>query len=173
MLDSKARRGFFRFLIAASAILPLSVFSSRRAASDDIKSTNARKDSTSILNPWTWQNEHGFVQGRKVGAGTTIYCSGQTSVDEAGNPMHKGDMAKQIELALDNLEKVLAEGGASLGNVVRTTYYVADMNAYFAASKVLISRYKARDCRATSTLIEVKSLFHPDILFEIEAIAHI
>lgn len=140
---------------------------------DEPKSTTASKDSSSILNPWSWQNEYGFVQGRKVGAGTTIYCSGQTSVDEAGNPMHKGDMAKQIELALNNLEKVLAEGGANLGNVVRTIYYVADMKAYFPASKVLLSRYKARDCRATSTLIEVKALFHPDILFEIEAIAHV
>lgn len=153
--------------------MPLSAFWTKRAVADDIKKADARKDGPSILNPWSWQNEHGFVQGRKVGAGTTIYCSGQTSVDEAGNPMHKGDMAKQIALALDNLEKVLAEGGATLGNVVRTTYYVTDMKAYFAASKVLTSRYKERDCRATSTLIEVKALFDPDIVFEIEATAHL
>lgn len=126
-----------------------------------------------IINPWTWQDEHGFVHARKVPTGTTIYCSGQTSVDDAGAPVHPGDMAKQIEKSLNNLEKVLAQGGASLANVVRTNLYVLDVKTYFAAMEVLTTRFKETGCRATSTLVEVKGLFHPDIMFEIEATAQL
>jgi enamine deaminase RidA (YjgF/YER057c/UK114 family) len=62
----------------------------------------------------------GFVQGHAVGGGgRTIYCSGQTSVDADGNPVHEGDIAAQMTQALDNVEAVLRESGVSLSDVVR------------------------------------------------------
>lgn len=68
-----------------------------------------------IHNPWTWQDQWGFVQAQSVsGAERTIYCAGQTSVDDDGNPINEGDMRAQIETALDNLERVLEESGSSL-----------------------------------------------------------
>ena len=100
-----------------------------------------------------------------------ILCAGQTSVDADGNPLHKGDMTAQILQAVDNLETVLAEGGAHLGHVVRVTYYVVEMEQFFAAMEHLVQRLEQRGCRPTSTLIGVAALFHPDILFEIEATA--
>ncbi len=37
------------------------------------------------INPWPWSVEMGFHQAVEVSAGTrTLYCSGQTSVDENG-----------------------------------------------------------------------------------------
>ncbi len=72
------------------------------------------------INPWTWQDQFGFVQANAVsGAERTIYCAGQTSVDGDGNPVHEGDMAGQISQALDNVEAVLRESGAALADVVR------------------------------------------------------
>ncbi len=57
------------------------------------------------INPWTWQDAMGFVQAMELGpAKRTLLCSGQTSVDANGAPVHAGDMAAQLRLAVANLE---------------------------------------------------------------------
>ncbi len=46
-----------------------------------------------IINPWTWQDQFGYVQGNDVsGAKRLVFCSGQTSVDAEGRSVHPGDM---------------------------------------------------------------------------------
>ena len=61
-----------------------------------------------IINPWTWQDQFAFVQANEIShEKRTLICAGQTSNDELGNPLFPGDMAKQIEMALNNLETVL------------------------------------------------------------------
>ena len=57
-----------------------------------------------IINPWTWQDQYGFVQANEVtGATRMLVCSGQTAFDAQGNPTHAGDMGKQIGLALTRI----------------------------------------------------------------------
>ncbi len=125
-----------------------------------------------ILNPWTWQDQFGFVQGHAVASGgRTIYCSGQTSVDADGNPVHEGDMARQMSQALDNLEAVLREAGSGLSDVVRLNYYTTDLDAFFAANDVLAARLAEAGCRPSATLLGVSRLAFPPLLVEIEAIA--
>lgn len=158
------RRHLIKGLLATAALPLLAYTASRSAVASTLKN--------SILNPWRWQDAHGFVQGRVISANARlILCAGQTSVDADGNPLHKDDMAAQILQALDNLETLLAEGGAQLGQVVRVTYYVKDMAQFFEAMPVLTQRLGEKGCHPTSTLIGVAALFHPDILFEIEATA--
>jgi enamine deaminase RidA (YjgF/YER057c/UK114 family) len=125
-----------------------------------------------IVNPWTWQDALGFVQANEVsGAQRTLVCSGQTSVDADGRPVHAGDMAAQIAQAVGNLETVLADGGFALADVVRLTYYTTDVDAFMAGAADGIGRLAAAGCRPASTLLGVSRLFHPDILVEIEATA--
>ena len=124
------------------------------------------------VNPWTWQDQYGFSQAIDVrGAQRTLYCAGQTSVDADGRPQHAGDMAAQVNLALDNLETVLRQAGLGLANVVRLNYYTTDMAAYMENAPVLGARLRAAGCTPSGTLLGVVSLFHPDILVEIEATA--
>src|SRR4029077_17142869 len=86
----------------------------------------------------------GFNQGELIeGAGRTLFCSGQTSVDADGAPQHPGDMAAQLSLALDNLESVLHDAGMGLGNLVRLNFYTTDVDAYLASSGVLRQRLGA------------------------------
>jgi enamine deaminase RidA (YjgF/YER057c/UK114 family) len=92
-------------------------------------------------------------------------------VDENGNPMHAGDMAKQIKLALDNLETVLSQAGLTLGNVVRINYYTTDINAFLNTVPEFAPRLIKAGCKPSSTLLALSSLFHPDIMIEIEATA--
>ncbi len=46
-----------------------------------------------IINPWTWQDQFGFVQANEVsGVQRQLICAGQTTLDADGSPMHVGDM---------------------------------------------------------------------------------
>ena len=54
---------------------------------------------------------------------------------------------------------------------MKVTYFTTDIDRFFQAEKVLVKHLLDHNCYPTSTLVGVKSLFHPDILFEVEAIA--
>jgi enamine deaminase RidA (YjgF/YER057c/UK114 family) len=122
------------------------------------------------INPWKWQDNFGFVQANEVtGAQRTLICSGQTSVDENGTPVHAGDMAAQVNQALDNLETVLKAAGMKLENVVKTTVYTTDMDAFIGAS--MANQARTASTKFASTLIGVTRLAFPALMVEIEAIA--
>lgn len=78
---------------------------------------------------------------------------------------------KQISKALDNLETVLKGSGLSLINVTRLNFYTTDVGAFFEAAASYGARLAAANCKPASTLLGVASLFHPDIMIEIEATA--
>lgn len=125
-----------------------------------------------VVNPWTWQDRLGFVQGKEVvGAERTLYCAGQTSVDENGQPLHEGDMKAQALQALDNLETVLREAGYELSDLVRLTIYVTDLPAYREAAPAVGARLAEAGVRHTSTLLGISRLAMPELLVEIEATA--
>ncbi len=124
------------------------------------------------INPWKWQDALGFVQAFELGgAKKTLVCSGQTSVDGNGKPLHAGDMAAQLTQAIANLETVLKAGGMDLSDVVRLNYYTTDVDAFMAAAPIALPRLVQANCVPASTLLGVARLFHPDIMVEIEATA--
>ena len=125
-----------------------------------------------VVNPWTWQDEFGFVQANEVsGVQRTLLCSGQTSVDADGHAVAVGDMAGQINQALDNLETVLREAGFTLADVGRLNYYATDVDSFFEAAETVGRRLGTAQCRAASTLLGVNRLAFPELLIEIEATA--
>jgi enamine deaminase RidA (YjgF/YER057c/UK114 family) len=125
-----------------------------------------------LVNPWTWQEQAGYEQAVETSrAERTLWCAGQTSVDDEGNPLHEGDMTAQLIQAVDNLEAVLREGGYELSDVVRMNYYVTDIDAFFAAGEALGRRFAESGCRAAGTLLGVQRLAFPQLLAEIEATA--
>ena len=100
-----------------------------------------------------------------------LLCAGQTSNDADGRPLHEGDIKAQIDQALDNLEKVLAEDGMNLSDVVRMNYYTTDMDAMMEAFPDMVARLDEAGCRPSSTLLGVTRLAFPQFLVEIEATA--
>ena len=76
----------------------------------------------------------GFDQAQLIeGHRRQLVCSGQDAVDADGTPQHPGDMAAQIEFALDNLEAVLAAAGMTLANVARLNVYTTDLDEILQA----------------------------------------
>ncbi|HUG15719.1 MAG TPA: RidA family protein [Thermomicrobiales bacterium] len=125
-----------------------------------------------IVNPWSWQDQFGFVQANEVsGHQRTLVCAGQTSSDADGNPIHAGNMTAQVNQAFDNLETVLAEAGFALSDVVRLNYYTTDMDAFFGAFEAIGARLGAGQCRPASTLLGVSRLAFPELMVELEATA--
>ncbi len=125
-----------------------------------------------IVNPWTWQDQMGYVQANDVsGAQRTIFLAGQASVDEEGAPVHPGDMEAQLNQTLDNVETVLREAGAGLSDVVRLNIYTTDVDGFFEAYGAVAGRLAQAGCRPASTLLGVTRLAYPEMLVEIEATA--
>ena len=123
-----------------------------------------------IVNPWTWQDSRGFVQANVVtGAEKIIFCAGQAPVDENGNVLYAGDMAKQMDKVFDNIQTILDQTGADWPNVMRLTVFVNDVDKFMEASAVFRKRLADGKCRPATSLIGVAELFHPDCMIEIEA----
>jgi enamine deaminase RidA (YjgF/YER057c/UK114 family) len=122
------------------------------------------------VNAWSWSRSFGFDQAELVeGQRRELVCSGRTSVDANGNPQHPGDMAAQINLALDNLEAVLAQAGMTFANLVRLNAYTTDVDAFLEHFAIVSDRLGT--ARFASTLLGVARLAGPDLLIELEATA--
>ena len=124
-----------------------------------------------IINPWTWQEEYGFQQGREVtGAERTLYLAGQASVDDDGEIVHSGDMAGQIAKSLDNLEAVLNQADMTFANIVRLNVYTVDVDALLENAAVM-ERVNEGGALYAGTLLGVARLALPGLLVELEATA--
>jgi enamine deaminase RidA (YjgF/YER057c/UK114 family) len=125
-----------------------------------------------VINPWTWQDQFGFVQATVATAPQRVlFCAGQASADADGKVVHEGDLAAQLTQSLDNLETVLGQAGADLSHVVRLNYYTTDVDGLLGTWEMLAERLSKAGCRPTSTLLGVARLAFPEMLIEIEATA--
>ena len=124
------------------------------------------------INPWKWQDALAFSQGVVVAESSKVLlCSGQTSVDAEGKPLHPGNMAAQISQCFDNLEAVLAASGFNLSQVARLNYYTTDMEAFNAAYGEVVKRLSPHGLQPAGTLLGVACLAMPGLMVEIEATA--
>ena len=125
-----------------------------------------------IINPWTWQDQYGYVQANEVtGAQRVLMCAGQTSVDESGTPLFADDMGAQMLQALSNVEAVLGQAGFTLADIMRLNIYVTDIDAAFEAFGPFAERLGAAGCRYAGTMLQVQRLAFPGLMVELEATA--
>ncbi|MFD5712102.1 RidA family protein [Streptomyces pharetrae] len=126
----------------------------------------------STVDPWTWSEQLGYSQGEIVSGRTrTLYCSGQAAMSGDGKPLHAGDVAAQLALAMDNLEAVLGAAGMSLANLIRLNVYTTDVDRLFEHYGVLASRLGAAGVAPTTTMLGVTRLALPDLMVELEGTA--
>jgi 2-iminobutanoate/2-iminopropanoate deaminase len=71
-----------------------------------------------------------------VRAGHLLFVSGQVALDPATGQMVEGGIAAQTRRVLENIGALLAAGGRSFADVVRTTIFLADMNDFSAFNEV-------------------------------------
>ena len=106
-----------------------------------------------------------YSQGIK--ACSLIITSGQLPIDPATGAFPE-TIEEQTRQSLENCKAVLAAGGASMENVIKTTVFLSDMNNFAAMNGVYATFFEGT-CPARSA-VEVARL-PKDALVEIECIA--
>ena len=104
-----------------------------------------------------------------VRAGDWIIVSGQLGMDPASSAIVEGVEA-QARQALANLAAVLADAGASLSDVAKTTVFITDLGLFGAVNAVYAEAFG--DHRPARSTIEVAAL-PMDAAVEIEAWAYL
>ena len=80
-----------------------------------------------------------YVQAQVVrlhGGNKLVFTSGQVGLDPASGELVAGGVREQTERALTNLAAVLRGAGLSLGDVVKTTVFLVDMQEFTAMNEV-------------------------------------
>lgn len=103
-----------------------------------------------------------------VRSGNLLFISGQISINPATGALIKDNIAKETVQVLENLKGILESDGLNLGNIIKTTVFLKNMNDFSAFNEVYSEYFKksfpARACIAVSELPKGVSV-------EIDAIA--
>jgi enamine deaminase RidA (YjgF/YER057c/UK114 family) len=105
------------------------------------------------------------------GVGRLVFTAGACPLDAEGNVVAVGDVAAQAEQVMANPELALGAAGAGLGDVLKTTIYVATQRQEDLVAAWDVVRRRFGDHDAPSTLVGVTVLGYRDQLVEVEAIA--
>lgn len=126
-----------------------------------------------IINPEELVAPAGYAHAVEVRGGRTIYLAGQVSFDSNGTVVHAGDIVKQFEQALRNLDITMREAGGKMTDIVKLNLFVKDKNSYRDNLRDIGRIYREFFGKyyPAMTLVEVSSLFEDDVLLEIEGIA--
>ena len=85
-----------------------------------------------------------------VVTGDWVFASGQIPIDPATGELIGGDITMQTDRVMKNLSAVLGAAGTSMGSVVKTTVYLADMANFAEMNKVYAEHFgDHRPARAT------------------------
>lgn len=121
--------------------------------------------------PNVWPPFGAFSMGVVQGDGRIVHLKGQVSLDPHGRIVGKGDMKRQVRQTLDNIKEVLDHVGGSMADIISLAHYVTDIKQFMAAGAVR-SEYFAEPFPVTTT-VEISSLYDPDLMVEITAIAEV
>lgn len=102
-----------------------------------------------------------------------VHISGQVGTDESG-AIVPGGLAAQTERALLNVALALEAAGATIDDVAKLTSYVVDWepSMFDELARGISAASAQRPYPPVAlTLIGVKSLFTPEMLLEIDAVA--
>jgi len=97
-----------------------------------------------------------------------IFTAGQVGTDPRTGQVAGPDVAAQTRQTIANLRAILEAGGSSLGQLVKTTVFLADLRLFDAMNEV----YKELipEPRPGRSTVEAR-LARPELLVEIEGIA--
>jgi reactive intermediate/imine deaminase len=123
-----------------------------------------------FLTPATLSPPFGYSHVVEAPAGTIVYISGQVPLNAEGQLVGGGDFAAQTRQVFENLTRALEAADAAWSDVVKLDYFLRDVDQ-IGAVRAIRDEYVNTANPPASTLVEVSSLFSPDVLVEIQAVA--
>jgi len=113
-------------------------------------------------------NYEPFLLSQAIKYGDLLFVSGQAGAGDDGNIVAGGFRA-QGEQAFANLRRALEAGGSSLKDVIKVTIFVTDMGNFKEVVELRRRFFTAP--YPADTIAEIKALYDPAAMIEIEAIA--
>lgn len=125
------------------------------------------------INPDALAKPVGYAHAVLAAPGRTLYLGGQVGWDREGRFAHPHDLVAQTDQALANLVEVLRAAGATPAHVTTLRVYVLSAEAWRTHAKAIGAVWRARMGRwfPAMALFEVKRLYEPESLVEIEGTA--
>ncbi len=108
-----------------------------------------------------------YLLSQAIKSGPFVFVSGQAGYNDDGNI--DDDFAMQGERAFQNLKRALAAAGSSLDRVVKVTIFVTDMDQFNHVVELRRKHFSAP--YPADSIVEIKALYTPEAMIEIEAIA--
>jgi 2-iminobutanoate/2-iminopropanoate deaminase len=109
-----------------------------------------------------------YLLSQGIRFGDLLFISGQAGAGGDGRIVDGGFLA-QGEQAFANLRRALEAGGSSLRDVIKVTIFVTDMG-HFQDVVALRRKFFSAPYPA-DTIAEIRALYDPRAMIEIEAIA--
>ena len=78
-----------------------------------------------------------------VAHGDTVYLSGQIPLDPDSMELVAGDMRLEVRRVFDNLRAVCEAAGGSLGDVLRLTIYLTDLEQFGTVNETMAEYFDA------------------------------
>ncbi|MGO1070734.1 RidA family protein [Lysobacter sp. CA199] len=111
-----------------------------------------------------------YLLSQGIAFGDLLFVSGQAGAGDDGKIVDGGFRA-QGEQAFANLRRALEAGGSSLKDVIKVTIFVTDMSHFQDVVELRRAFFSAP--YPADTIAEIKALYDPKAMIEIEAIAAI
>src|SRR5262249_42868255 len=107
--------------------------------------------------------------------GRLLMLAGQDASDVEGAIRNPGDLLAQYEQVIKNLKAVVEAAGGTLEDIIKLNIFVTDCDTYRALLEPLgeIHRAYFGHHYPAMALFEVKGLFNPDAMIEMEGVAHL
>ena len=121
-----------------------------------------------VIAPKNLHRPFGYAHAIQID--NTLYISGQIPLDQEMKVIGKNDIAVQTELVYENLKKVVEDAGGTMTHIVMMNIYCTDIEAFDKETRHLRKKYFG-DYYPAVTAVEVKRLYRPDFMIEIEAVA--
>ena len=127
---------------------------------------------TEYINPKGLAAPHGYTHVVAAKPGKIVFISGQVAMDAQGHLVGKDDLKAQTKQVFENLKIALAAAGATFDDVTKITWYVRGYDPKdLSTLREIRDTYVSKEKPPASTLVGVSSLFQPDYLLEVEAVA--
>ncbi len=101
--------------------------------------------------------------------GDMLFCSGQISIDPKTQEVFTGDIKKQTEMVLSNIEGVLNAADLNFSHIVKTTIFLTSMSDFTTVNEIYAKRFT--DLPPARSTVAVAGL-PKGVNVEIEVIAH-
>lgn len=97
---------------------------------------------------------------------THIHVSGTASINHEGEVLHTGDVCRQLDRTLENVEALLQQGGATLQDMQYFIVYVRDPSDHAVAGRQMVQRFPD-----APMVVVTAPVCRPGWLIEVEGMA--